>query len=276
MIVRVERRQNPFVQIERSTLQDERLTWRARGLLAYLLSLPTDWTINFEHLAKRSPASAYQVRKTFKELEAHGYATLVRPRGRGGLVKGSHWVIFETPRLRKQPPRSTTPSTEVAKNRISDNAPDRSNAESRETAEVSRNRPPTYTTSKEVQKERQQTPTPQSQDYEPCDVVDLNKSGHDERGQAQAVRHLTAKGVVPKVAHRLVHTYGVVAVRTVLKHVAQVGDKAPGWIVSAIQEGWTFPGVTTKAPAQPLPPVGPETLEEANAWLDALIHQDGP
>lgn len=111
MIVRVEHREQPFAQIERATLQDERLSWRARGLLAYLLSLPADWHINFTDLARRSPGSAYQVRETFKELQEEGYAELKRPRGEGGVLKGSCWVVFEAPRLRdRQAPVEGAPS----------------------------------------------------------------------------------------------------------------------------------------------------------------------
>lgn len=37
-IVRINKRDNPYVQIDHRVLEDTRLSWKAKGLLAYLLS----------------------------------------------------------------------------------------------------------------------------------------------------------------------------------------------------------------------------------------------
>ncbi len=42
-IVRVNKRSNPYVVIDKTALNDDRLSWKAKGVLCYLLSLPDDW-----------------------------------------------------------------------------------------------------------------------------------------------------------------------------------------------------------------------------------------
>ena len=43
-----DREQHAFVVIDRRTLEDERLSWAARGVIRYLLAKPDDWEIRVE------------------------------------------------------------------------------------------------------------------------------------------------------------------------------------------------------------------------------------
>src|SRR5205814_8766974 len=95
MIVRVQKHQHHYVIIDNRPLRDERLTWKARGLLAYLLSCPDDWKVNSRHLASISTDGPKVVLSGLKELEAAGYAHLET----GGQNGGRQWVIYETPDL---------------------------------------------------------------------------------------------------------------------------------------------------------------------------------
>ena len=53
---------NPYVMIRRDAAADRRLTWKARGLLCYLLSLPDGWDIRVDDLGEtggaRRPATS--------------------------------------------------------------------------------------------------------------------------------------------------------------------------------------------------------------------------
>ncbi|QXD15787.1 hypothetical protein GQ464_002230 [Rhodocaloribacter litoris] len=98
-ILRAPTRPHGFAVIDRRTLADERLSWAARGLLAYLLSLPDDWQVRPGHLAGRAPCSDYRLRQALAELQACGYARVQRRRRRDGKLAGSTWLIAERPDL---------------------------------------------------------------------------------------------------------------------------------------------------------------------------------
>jgi len=77
---RVKDRDNPYVMIDRECFEVETLSWKAKGLLGYLLSRPNDWTVIMADLVKRSSDGEHAVRSAVHELEAHGY--MVRSRVR--------------------------------------------------------------------------------------------------------------------------------------------------------------------------------------------------
>lgn len=62
-----------YVVIANATVRDDALTWGARGLLAYLLSLPDDWKIRQADLEGRAPEGKRVVVRLMAELEEAGY-----------------------------------------------------------------------------------------------------------------------------------------------------------------------------------------------------------
>lgn len=96
-IIRVRKDRNYSV-ISNIMVEDERLSWAARGILTYLLSKPNSWQVRTRDLIQRSPAGEDKVRRLLKELETYGY--LVRHKTRG--AKG-RWAWFsevhEVPQL---------------------------------------------------------------------------------------------------------------------------------------------------------------------------------
>ena len=67
-----------WVQIDHRTVEDKRLSWKARGMLAYLLSKPDSWVVYTAELTKASPGGRDAVLAGLRELEAAGY--IVRKR----------------------------------------------------------------------------------------------------------------------------------------------------------------------------------------------------
>lgn len=93
-IYRIARRENPYVQIDHRVLEDERLSWRAKGLLAYLLSKPVDWQIVSEDLLKKSTDGRESIQSAMRELRDCGYATLEVMK-EGTLLRGKKWHVHE-------------------------------------------------------------------------------------------------------------------------------------------------------------------------------------
>lgn len=116
-IIRVNKRENPFVMIDKTMLSDERLTWKAKGILAYLLSKPNDWTVRVADIVKRSKDGRDAVYNGIKELEKYGYIKREQIREKGNF-KGTQYVVFERPQesetldIKPFSPHPENPNTE--------------------------------------------------------------------------------------------------------------------------------------------------------------------
>ncbi|MBV6393836.1 MAG: hypothetical protein KPEEDBHJ_03080 [Anaerolineales bacterium] len=96
-IFRVEKNaDNPYVMIDRRLIENPNLSWKAKGLLAYLLSRPDDWVVRFRDLVNRSPDGGHVVRGAMKELKACGHVKVTQERAEGKITQ---WVytIHEQP-----------------------------------------------------------------------------------------------------------------------------------------------------------------------------------
>lgn len=74
-----------FVQISNAALQDERLSWRARGILAFVLSMPPDRTLTAKWLETQAPDGREAVRSALRELGRYGYYHRDRRKGPRGI-----------------------------------------------------------------------------------------------------------------------------------------------------------------------------------------------
>lgn len=97
MIIRVEKnKDNPYVVINKTLLEDKRLSWKAKGMLTYLLSKPDNWKPIREELVKASKDGITVVRNTLKELEELGYMKR-QPIREDGKIKAWEHVVYEIP-----------------------------------------------------------------------------------------------------------------------------------------------------------------------------------
>lgn len=96
-VVRIQNRSAPFVQIDRRALENNRLSWKAKGILAYLLSRPDDWRVMVNDLVQRSTDGKAAIYSALVELEELGYLerALVRE---GNRLTGWDYTIYEEPR----------------------------------------------------------------------------------------------------------------------------------------------------------------------------------
>ncbi|EJR96760.1 DnaD domain protein [Bacillus cereus] len=99
-IIRVKKDSNYSV-INNTGLKDERLSWKAKGILAYALTLPDDWTFHISELARHAKDGEDSLRTGFKELKELGYVKRYPVRD-GNTKKIKRWdtEIYETPQRR--------------------------------------------------------------------------------------------------------------------------------------------------------------------------------
>lgn len=95
LIRKAHNRENPYAQIARNTIQDKRLSWEARGMLAYMLSLPKDWEIIRKNLVEQSPAGLDAVQAILDELEQHNYLVKIHVQDEKGKFTGWDYFVFE-------------------------------------------------------------------------------------------------------------------------------------------------------------------------------------
>lgn len=74
-----------FTILSNDFLRDEKLSLKAKGLLAYILSLPDDWKIYFEEVEKHHSDGVRGVRSAWKNLEEQGYARTVKVKEKGRI-----------------------------------------------------------------------------------------------------------------------------------------------------------------------------------------------
>ena len=94
-IIRVEKNDNYSV-ISNTPMNDNRLSWGARGLLVYLLSKPNDWKVIMESLVNESPDGRTVVSALLNELIDSGYITRKYTRYKG-KVSGIEYTVYEAP-----------------------------------------------------------------------------------------------------------------------------------------------------------------------------------
>lgn len=100
-----------FARIDNDVLQSESLSFRARGLLAYILSRPADWQHSAESLSNASREGLHAIRGALRELVAAGHARLESRRGPDGMVRNG-WFFTEAPSAVNQHPVTPSPDTE--------------------------------------------------------------------------------------------------------------------------------------------------------------------
>lgn len=87
--IRVEKTSN-YTVIHNQFLKRKDLSWKAKGILAYVLSLPDDWNINLKEIIKHATDGEKSFRSGWKELKEAGYVSR-HPIRESKTKKISHW-----------------------------------------------------------------------------------------------------------------------------------------------------------------------------------------
>lgn len=97
MIFKIKRKARDFFQCSNAVIEDKNLSFKAKGVLCYLLSKPDTWTPRVGELASVGPDGKESIQSALKELRKFGYAVLEVERSADGRTTGTFWQVFEAP-----------------------------------------------------------------------------------------------------------------------------------------------------------------------------------
>ena len=96
--MRVEKmKRSGFTIINNGVLNNTQLSWKAKGLFAYLWSQSDSWDFYEVEVLKHSTDGRASLRAGLKELEEHGYLKRYRNRDDKGILRESKWILSEQP-----------------------------------------------------------------------------------------------------------------------------------------------------------------------------------
>src|SRR5699024_6225685 len=96
VIIRHQRAQD-FTILDNAQVRDARLSWKARGLIAYLLSLPEGWQLRISFLVGQAPDGRCSTTAGLAELKKFGYLLIERERGARGRFVRTVWTVIQAP-----------------------------------------------------------------------------------------------------------------------------------------------------------------------------------
>jgi hypothetical protein len=88
---------NPYVMVHKGIVMDTRISYKAKGLLFYLLSRPDDWQVYEGELTRHSTDGLRAVRSGIKELLQAGYLKRFRLHKPNGQLAGFEYHVHEVP-----------------------------------------------------------------------------------------------------------------------------------------------------------------------------------
>lgn len=115
MIERGPRPERNFLIVQNDVLRDERLSFKARGVLVFLLSQPPGYQTSAERIASASPDGRHAVLSALRELETTGYLERHRRRLPNGRFQPVD-IVHDQP-LRDQPEAGNWPAAPPAVSR---------------------------------------------------------------------------------------------------------------------------------------------------------------
>lgn len=97
-IYRIQKRKN-YVVLDKDFLKNNRLSFKAKGILALMLSYPSDWEFREKEIIRQSTNGKEAFRSGVKELINNGYIKKTSLRNDKGQFIGVEWIVLESPEL---------------------------------------------------------------------------------------------------------------------------------------------------------------------------------
>ena len=95
-IFRVEKTAN-YTVMSNTHLKDRRLSYKSKGLLSVILSLPPEWDYTITGLSIIAADGVDSVKTAIRELEKYGYVTRRQLRDERGRMAQNEYLVYENP-----------------------------------------------------------------------------------------------------------------------------------------------------------------------------------
>jgi len=96
-------KENNYTRVSNHYLRDNSLSFKAKGLLTLMLSLPEDWDYTIAGLAQFTADGRVCIANTIRELEECGYIRRSQTRGENGAFAQNEYWIYEVPQTENTP-----------------------------------------------------------------------------------------------------------------------------------------------------------------------------
>ena len=96
-------KENNYTRVSNHYLRDNSLSFKAKGLLTLMLSLPEDWDYTIAGLAQFTADGRVSIANTIRELEECGYIRRSQNRGENGAFAQNEYWIYEVPQTDEPP-----------------------------------------------------------------------------------------------------------------------------------------------------------------------------
>ncbi|WP_242320997.1 DnaD domain protein [Bacillus cereus group sp. BfR-BA-01354] len=100
-----------YTTINNTGLRDERLSWKAKGILAYILSLPDDWVFYMEEIATHAKDKISSLYSGMKELKKYGYVKRFPVKDEKGKIIKWETIVYEVPQ--EENPHAENPQMDI-------------------------------------------------------------------------------------------------------------------------------------------------------------------
>lgn len=95
-IIKIIKRDCPYVTIDKTGVDNPNLSWAATGLLTYLIGRPGNWKINITHLSSVKTCKETATKSALKELREANYCHYFVVR-KNGKISETFYLVFEVP-----------------------------------------------------------------------------------------------------------------------------------------------------------------------------------
>ena len=114
-VFRVERTQN-YTVMSNYHLRDKTISFKAKGLLSLMLSLPEDWDYTLAGLTRISLEGKDAIRAAVVELEKAGYVQRHQTTDKAGKFGSNEYIIREYPASHEPPPEGPSSASPLSGN----------------------------------------------------------------------------------------------------------------------------------------------------------------